>query len=306
MARLADKHPANVDGAWFVDTRCIDCGTCRELVPELFGETDLQSVVRAQPLDAEGEHRAWLAAAACPTASIGRSPRTPRPDHLFPLTVDGPVSDLGHCSEDSFGATSYLVERPDGNLMVDSPVFTRRLTGEIDARGGIAHVLLSHRDDVADAQQWAERYGARVWIHADDRVAAPFATDVIEGLDTVEVAGSDGAAEGGTARVAGGVGGRVLVIPVPGHTRGSVVYVVDDRWAFTGDSLAWSHARQDLVAFRGACWYSWTEQTASLARLADVATFEWVLPGHGARIRLERGDADRRLRALVERMARAA
>ena len=43
-------------------------------------------------------------------ASIGRSPRTERPEQLFPLTVDGPGSDLGHTSERSFGATSYLVE----------------------------------------------------------------------------------------------------------------------------------------------------------------------------------------------------
>jgi len=288
MARLADRHTSNVDGAWFVDTRCIDCGTCRELVPELFGETGIQSVVVAQPTDPAGEHRAWLASAACPTASIGRSPRTPRPEHLFPLTVDGPVSDLGHCSEDSFGATSYLVERPDGNLMVDSPVFTRRLIGEVDERGGIAHVLLTHRDDVADAQQWAERYGSRVWIHADDRRAAPFATDIVEGTATTDVAPG------------------VSVIPVPGHTRGSVVYLVDDRWLFTGDSLAWSHGREDLVAFRGACWYSWPEQTRSLDRLADLARFEWVLPGHGARIHLEADDAHARLRALVGRMAAAA
>ena len=288
MARLADRHPGNVEGAWFVDTRCIDCGTCRELVPDLFGETGIQSVVQSQPHDPEGEHRAWLAAAACPTASIGRSPRTPRPDDLFPLVVDGPVSDLGHTSEDSFGATSYLVERPDGNLMVDSPVFTRRLTGEIDARGGLAHVLLTHRDDVADAQQWAERYGARVWIHRDDLRAAPFATDVLSGTDVAEVAAG------------------ITVIPVPGHTRGSVVYLVDDRWLFTGDSLAWSYRREDLVAFRGACWYSWSELTTSLGRLAELATFEWVLPGHGPRVHLDPADATRRLRALVARMPAAA
>ncbi|MBV9953339.1 MAG: MBL fold metallo-hydrolase [Acidimicrobiia bacterium] len=288
MARLADRHPDNVDGAWFVDMRCIDCGTCRELVPDLFGETGMQSVVVAQPTDPAAEHRAWLASAACPTASIGRSPRTPRPEHLFPLAVDGPVSDLGHCSEDSFGATSYLVERPDGNLMVDSPVFTRRLIGEVDDRGGIAHVLLTHRDDVADAQQWAERYGARVWIHADDRRAAPYATDVIEGTATADIAPG------------------VSVIPVPGHTRGSVVFLVDDRWLFTGDSLAWSYGHEDLVAFRGACWYSWPEQTRSLDRLADEARFEWVLPGHGARVHLDPDDAHARLRALVRRMQAAA
>ena len=288
MARLADRHPGNVEGAWFVDTRCIDCGTCRELVPDLFGETGIQSVVQSQPHDPEGEHRAWLAAAACPTASIGRSPRTPRPDGLFPLVVDGPVADLGHTSEDSFGATSYLVERPDGNLMIDSPVFSRRLTGEIDARGGLAHVLLTHRDDVADAQQWAERYGARVWIHRDDLQAAPYATDVVEGTD------------------AAAVGPGITVIPVPGHTRGSVVYLVDDRWLFTGDSLAWSYRHEDLVAFRGACWYSWSELTTSLGRLAELATFEWVLPGHGPRVHLDPADATRRLEALVARMPAAA
>ena len=43
-----------------------------------------------------------------------------------PLALDGPVSYLGHTSEDSFGADSYLVERAGGCLMIDSPRFTRR------------------------------------------------------------------------------------------------------------------------------------------------------------------------------------
>ena len=47
--------------------------------------------------------------------------------------------------------------------------------------GGIAHVLLSHRDDVADADRWAERYGARGWIGEADANAAPYATDVTVG-----------------------------------------------------------------------------------------------------------------------------
>jgi glyoxylase-like metal-dependent hydrolase (beta-lactamase superfamily II) len=111
---------------------------------------------------------------------------------------------------------------------------------------------------------------------------------VIDGLDTAEVAPG------------------VTVIPVPGHTKGSVVYLVDDRWLFTGDTLAWSHRREDLVAFRGACWYSWSELTTSLGRLADLATFEWVLPGHGPRVHLPAEEATRRLRALVARMPAAA
>jgi glyoxylase-like metal-dependent hydrolase (beta-lactamase superfamily II) len=81
-----------------------------------------------------------------------------------------------------------------------------------------------------------------------------------------------------------------------------VVFLLDDRWLFTGDSLAWSHDRGDLVAFRGACWYSWKEQTASLDRLARHR-FAAVLPGHGARVT---GDADELHDRLVELVARMA
>ena len=91
-------------------------------------------------------------------------------------------------------------------------------------------------------------------------------------------------------------------MPVPGHTKGSAVFLLDDTYLFTGDSLAWSHARQDLTAFRDACWWSWSAQTASLARLADVARFAWVLPGHGARVQGDPTWLHDRLVALVERM----
>ena len=284
MARIDQRDARNADGPWFVDTRCIDCGTCHQLVPELFEAVSDQSVVARQPLGPEGEHRAWLAAEACPTQSIGRTPRVPRPAGLYPLPIDGPVYDLGHTSEASFGATSYLVLRPDGNLMVDAPRYTRSLTAPLDALGGVAHVLLTHRDDVADAPRWAERYHARVWIHEADSSAAPCATDLLRGTSPTVVAPG------------------VVAVPVPGHTRGSVIFAVEDTWLFTGDSLAWSHRRRDLVAFRDACWYSWAEQTRSLDRLASTVSFSWVLPGHGARVHLDPADARRRLVSLVNRM----
>ena len=202
MARLDQRDARNAAGPWFVDTRCIDCGTCRELVPTLFGAVGDQSVVTAQPEGPGAERAAWLAAEACPTSSIGRTPRTARPPGLYPLHVDGGVHDLGHTSEDSFGATSYLVVRTAGNLMVDSPRFTRSLTAALDEVGGLAHVLLTHRDDVADAGRWADRYGARVWIHEADLRAAPFATDVLRGEETTVVAPG------------------VVALPVPGTPAG--------------------------------------------------------------------------------------
>ena len=73
----------------------------------------------------------------------------------------------------------------------------------------------------------------------------------------------------------------MTVVPVPGHTRGSVVYLIDERWLFTGDSLAWDTDRNHLIAFRDACWYSWAEQKQSLHRLIGH-DFEQVFAGHGS------------------------
>ena len=56
------------------------------------------------------------------------------------------------------------------------------------------------------------------------------------------------------------------MIPVPGHTRGSVCFLWRDRFLFTGDHLAWSGRRGSLTAFRSACWYDWGEQTRSMER----------------------------------------
>jgi glyoxylase-like metal-dependent hydrolase (beta-lactamase superfamily II)/ferredoxin len=286
MARVALRNRSNVEGEWFVDTRCIDCGTCRDIAPGLFGDVGDMSVMIAQPADDASALAAWLAAQACPTTSIGTVSHQTRPGRLYPREIEAGtgVFDLGYCSEDSFGASAWFLQRDEGNLLVDSPRFTEALVAPIEAAGGIAHVLLTHRDDVADADRWAARFGARVWIHRDDLSAARFATDVVEAIADTEIAPG------------------VVAVPTPGHTRGSMVFVIDERFLFTGDSLAWSHARQDLTAFRDACWYSSTAQTESLERLAVNHRFEWVLPGHGARMHADPLSLHERLVALVGRM----
>jgi glyoxylase-like metal-dependent hydrolase (beta-lactamase superfamily II) len=291
MARLDQVHPANVDGDWFVDARCIDCEACRLLAPEVFVRRSGQSVVGAQPAGAD-DPSAWRAALSCPTQSIGTRTRHPRPRaaDLLPVEVeDGSgVSYCGYNSEDSYGANAFFAERPAGNVLVDSPRFTRRLAGPLAERGGVDHVLLTHRDDVADAERWARHFGARVWVHEDDADAAPFATDVVAGAGPVEVQPG------------------LVLVPVPGHTRGSVAYVLDERFLFSGDSLAFDGEgdRADLTAYRDVCWYSWDEQRASLARLAAGHRFEWVLPGHGGRGRRPADEMHDRLVALTHRMAR--
>jgi glyoxylase-like metal-dependent hydrolase (beta-lactamase superfamily II) len=97
------------------------------------------------------------------------------------------------------------------------------------------------------------------------------------------------------------IGRDLIAIPVPGHTRGSVVYLWRDSYLFSGDSLAWSRETHDLIAFREACWYSWSELRRSLGRLGEYQ-FEWILPGHGHSVHLPAAEMSARLRALVDRM----
>jgi glyoxylase-like metal-dependent hydrolase (beta-lactamase superfamily II) len=205
----------------------------------------------------------WRAALACPTESIGTVSRRRPPPAVFPWLLTEGVYLCGYNDEASYGAHSYFVVRETGNVLIDSPRYTRRLVDAFAAMGGVAEILLTHRDDVADADRYAQRFSARVWIHEADADAAPYATDILRG-------------DGATAIASG-----LRAIPVPGHTRGSVVFEDDRGHLFTGDSLAWSEEYQALIVFASATWYSWRALTASMARLAEEAHFEWVLPGHG-------------------------
>lgn len=283
MANPAERHPANVDGPWFVDRSCINCDVSRQCAPEMFGEADAQAVVVRQPTTAGEVLDATRAMLACPTGSIGVTGKKPATVGLFPELLEDGVFYCGFTSRHSFGANSYFVQREGGNLLVDSPRFVPPLVGAFAERGGLAHVLLTHQDDVADAERFASRFGARVWIHEADRRAAPFATDLLHGLETTPI------------------GPALLAIPAPGHTRGSVVYLLEGRFLFTGDSLYWSRRRARLSAFRDACWYSWEEQARSLSRLAAHG-FEWVLPGHGNRAKGRAEEWRRQLGQLVEWM----
>jgi glyoxylase-like metal-dependent hydrolase (beta-lactamase superfamily II)/ferredoxin len=289
MARLRDRLPENVPGDLFVDASCIDCDTCRVIAPSLFGSLAERSYVQRQPASPEEEQRALMALVSCPTHSIGTLSKKDPAAALAALPE--PIADgvyyCGFASADSFGASSYLVVRPGGNLLVDSPRAARPLFARLEALGGVATLFLTHRDDVADHAQFRRRFGCRRVLHRADVTADT--AEVEQPLD-------------GQAPIALAPG--LTAIPVPGHTRGSTALLVDDTFLFTGDHL-WGSGRGDLAASRAVCWYSWAEQVRSLERLLDFR-FTWVLPGHGRRHHAEspsamRGDLERLLSALRSR-----
>jgi glyoxylase-like metal-dependent hydrolase (beta-lactamase superfamily II)/ferredoxin len=269
MANAALRLTTNVPGDFFVDSTCIDCDACRIFAPAVFHDAGDQSSVYHQPETDEELLAAQKALISCPTASIGSSKHDMRAAvAALPELVDEDVYRCGYASESSFGAISYLVRREAGNLLIDSPRFAAPLVKNIDALGGVARLLLTHQDDVADHIKFANRFGCERVLHRDDVRAGTAAVEL-------KVTGSEPVA----------LDPDLVMIPTPGHTRGHAVFLYRDKYLFTGDHLAWSEARGHLYAFRSACWYSWTEQILSMERLLDFR-FEWVLPGHGRPIAL--------------------
>jgi glyoxylase-like metal-dependent hydrolase (beta-lactamase superfamily II) len=277
------RHSKNAPGDWYVDTRCTDCGAARDVAPGLIVEQDGQSVFARQPKTKEELLMAWRARLLCPTASVRSESHSDAPEGAFPQKLAPNVYRLGYNAASSYGAHSYFIARAGGNAMVDGPRWTNALVAAMEKKGGLALVLLTHQDDIGDAERYAEHFGARVFIHEADKRRAPFATGILRGREPTALADD------------------LLAIPVPGHTKGSVVYLYDKRCLFTGDSLAWDAEAGDLAAWKDYCWYSWEEQASSLARLLDQ-DFSFVLAGHGGSKELPAGEMRTRLAALVERM----
>src|SRR3989442_14161768 len=90
MARRELAVPENVPGDLFVDETCIECDTCRELAPEVFGSLECgQSFVQEQPANDASWRRALHAVVSCPTASIGRSAARRKRRAIFPSMSRG-------------------------------------------------------------------------------------------------------------------------------------------------------------------------------------------------------------------------
>lgn len=279
MAHRTTAFAGNAPGAFFVDRTCIDCGTCYTLVPEVFRDEGSHSLVHRQPASDDERRRASMALVACPTASIGTSDTREMAEatRAFPLTLEDEVGFCGFTSEASFGAWSYFIRRPAGNVLMDSPRAAEPLLRRLEELGGVSLMVLSHRDDVADHAAFRKRFGCERVMHRDDGV--PGLERYIDGREPVALAPD------------------LLLIPTPGHTAGSACLLYRETFLFTGDHLWWNPGAGRLSASRSFNWHSWDLQLRSLEALLDFE-FRWVLPGHGAPFRAASPQA---MRAELER-----
>ena len=273
MATLQQRRQENTAGEFYVDRTCINCDTCRWMAPEVFYDVADQSAVYHQPTNADERLRAMQALLSCPTASIGTIEKPTdikQAQASFPIAIADSVYHCGYHAENSYGAASYLIRRDEGNILVDSPRFAPPLVKRLEELGGVRYLYLTHRDDVADHQKFQQHFGCDRILHVDEVNNSTQSVEIkLSGFEPVQFAPD------------------LLIIPVPGHTKGHTVLLYADRFLFSGDHLAWSPTLHHLFAFRSVCWYSWSELVKSTHRLATYS-FEWVLPGHGRRFHADR------------------
>jgi glyoxylase-like metal-dependent hydrolase (beta-lactamase superfamily II)/ferredoxin len=277
--------PENAPGDFFVDSTCIDCDACRQIAPTVFGQAAETSFVKAQPASAADRRQALQALLACPTGSIGclGGDDVKAVMRDFPLVVEEPVFYCGYNSPRSYGGNSYFIRHAGGNWLIDSPKFVTPLVRRLEALGGVGHIFLTHRDDVADAARFAGHFNSRRVIHRDELPSQPGAEAVLDGSGPWPLAPG------------------FLAIATPGHTKGHCALLFRDRFLFTGDHLDWDRDEQQLSASEDYCWYSWEQQTESMRKLAGYR-FEWVLPGHGQKVRLPADAMREQLLRLADSM----
>lgn len=273
-----DAHPDNAPGPFFVDRTCIDCGTCYQFAPDTFGDGGDHARVRIQPGDAATRLRASMALVACPVGSIGTDDKAdlPAAARAFPHPLAEDVFFCGYTSEKSFGAWSYLIKRPEGNLLMDSPRAAEPLMKNLEAMGGVALLVLSHQDDVADHAAYRARFGCERIMHRADGMSGM--ERLVDGEAPIALAED------------------LLLIPTPGHTAGSMCLLYRE-FLFTGDHLWWNPEKQRLSASKSYNWHSWARQLESLEKLLAF-DFTWVLPGHGY---LHKAESPLAMRSDLER-----
>lgn len=289
MAHLDLRRPHNVNGDFYVDTTCIDCDTCRWMTPEVYYRAGEKSAVHHQPTNQAERLAALQALLACPTSSIGtiEKPKDIKvAQQSFPILVEENVYHCGYHSEKSYGAASYFIQLAAGNILVDSPRFTPPLVKRLEEMGGIRYMYLSHKDDVADHQKFADHFQCKRILHVDDINGNTRNVEIQLTGDEVFSLAED-----------------LLIIPVPGHTKGHTVLLYKNKFLFTGDHLAGSEDYQQLEAFPDYCWYSWSEQIKSMRQLVNYS-FEWVLPGHGRRFHADVASMHKQLHKCIEVMER--
>jgi hypothetical protein len=140
---------------------------------------------------------------------------------------------IGTEPEFAIGQRALLLQSPGGNLLWDCiTLLDEQTAAEIDVRGGIRAIAISHPHYYSAMIEWAQRFDAQIFLHAADREWVMRNTDRIEFWegttlslwDNLTLINCGGHFEGGTVlHWPAGANGRGALLT------GDIIQVVQDR-----------------------------------------------------------------------------
>ncbi len=184
---------------------------------------------------------------------------------LFKTYASGPLE-----------VNTYLLAGDDNRAVVIDPARADKLLSILRENDlTLTHILLTHGhfDHISAVKQLKEATGARVCIHPNDAKALTTPNQKLVQIMRVDAvqAEADVLAEDGPLQ-AGGF--EFTVLHTPGHSPGSVCYLVDDV-LFSGDTLFYRDiGRCDLPGSDFAA------MKTSIERLLELPDETRVYPGH--------------------------
>jgi glyoxylase-like metal-dependent hydrolase (beta-lactamase superfamily II) len=186
------------------------------------------------------------------------------------LLDTGPVCEPLSVVRDGF-VNFYAVRGPSGVVCVDAGwrrVGVARGFGALDLDiGDIKAVFLTHL-------HWDHARGMRLYPNAELFIGARERPSLFSARQDPSRPLTM-LTDGQTITVAGL---RVHAIETPGHTAGSVCYVINERFLFTGDTLRLRHG--EVVPFWPWLIGDRTTMERSLRRLASLNGIEYILTAH--------------------------
>jgi glyoxylase-like metal-dependent hydrolase (beta-lactamase superfamily II) len=188
---------------------------------------------------------------------------------------------------------AFLLQRPEGNLLIYSADTVADDARAIEELGGISRHYLNHWHEAAfgGGDQIASAFNAPLFCHENERQAVS---------ETSTVAGTFSARQM--------QGGDFEVLPIPGHTSGATAYLWEGgghRCLFTGDTLYLREGEWVAAVLESSDRASYLESLELIKEFDFDLLVPWAAtagqPCHAA---TDSADTRRRIDAILERLRR--
>jgi len=194
------------------------------------------------------------------------------------------INDSVWCIKDRF-VNAYIFKGEKSYLMVDAGIGEKKFNEEMEKVGikpeQITTLLLTHTD--GDHTGSIALYkNAAIYIHRDEEQMINGTTGKTKFSKTKWKYGSYGLLPDNDSLAIDGL--RIKIIHTPGHTPGSVCYIIGNDYLVSGDNLIVSNGKFEhfIEKFN----MDTPEQLKALKLLPEPASFKYILTAHNGVVKL--------------------